>query len=287
LVRKHSRVIDLDQALGAETEAAPTTLTGDFRHHEAFHSSFLQVPRDVLVYLPPGYDDDSERRFPVLYMHDGQNLFDGATSYNPGDEWCVDETAEELITNGTIKPLIIVGIYNTGEQRVHEYTPSRERKYNAGGKANLYGRLIVEELKPFIDARYRTLSGPHHTAMAGSSLGGLLTLYLGLRYPGEFGKLGVMSPAVWWDRKVIVRHLDRLTQKPHLKIWLDIGTEEGRQAVRNATLLRDKLISKGWREGRDLAYLEAQGALHNETAWSLRVGPMLEFLFPAADSHRS
>lgn len=284
MVRKYSRVREIQLRVRYDTEPQPTTLTGNFRHHEAFHSRFLPDPRDVLVYLPPGYDDEPDKRYPVLYMHDGQNLFDGATSFSPGDEWCVDETAEELISNGTVAPLIIVGVYNTGEQRVEEYTPSKERKYDAGGKAALYGRLLVEELRPFIDEHYRTQAGADHTGLAGSSLGGLVTLYLGLRYPGEFGKLGVMSPAAWWDRKMIIRQVRRLTEKPHLKIWLDIGTEEGKPAVRNTAQLRDELMSKGWRLNRDLMYHEAEGALHNETAWSYRVGPMLQFLFPGRHS---
>jgi predicted alpha/beta superfamily hydrolase len=144
------------QAEGQTPPPRQQTLTGEFRAHPKFHSKFLPADRDVLVYLPPGYDRDRSRRYPVLYMHDGQNLFDGSTSFIPGMEWRVDETAQALIESGAIEPLIIVGIYNTGNLRVDEYTPTADARYKAGGKAALYGRLIVEELKPFIDARYRT-----------------------------------------------------------------------------------------------------------------------------------
>ena len=147
-----------------------------------------------MVYLPPGYVEDTGRTYPVLYMHDGQNLFDPATAFG-GNEWRLDDTAEELIERGAIEPLIIVGIYNTGEQRIHEYTPTTDPKLG-GGKADLYGKMLVEEVKPFIEKTYRTLPGPENTGMGGSSLGGLVTLHLGIQYPQVFGKLAVLSPSV-------------------------------------------------------------------------------------------
>jgi predicted alpha/beta superfamily hydrolase len=258
-----------------------STLTGDFRLHESFHSTYLAKDRDVLVYLPPGYSEQLERRFPVLYMQDGQNLFDGATSFIPGMEWRVDETAQALIISQAIEPLIIVGIYNAGEQRIDEYTPTRDPKYNAGGHADLYGRMLVEELKPFIDARYRTLTDPSNTALGGSSLGGLVSLYLGLKYPRVFGKLAVISPSVWWDNGVIVRSVRSLDSKLPLRIWLDMGTAESPGAARNARRLRAALVAKGWSEGEDLKYFEAKGAGHNEQAWAARMSQVLEYLFPA------
>src|ERR671930_1388301 len=109
-------------------QAQPHTLTGDFRTHPKFHSKFLPTDRDVLVYLPPGYRDDRRRRYPVLYLHDGQNLFDGATAYVPGKHWRVGETATELMTAGLCAPLIVVGIYHMGEERVEEYTPTRDAR---------------------------------------------------------------------------------------------------------------------------------------------------------------
>jgi predicted alpha/beta superfamily hydrolase len=265
-------------------EQSQHTLTGEFRTHKNFHSRFLPSDRDVLVYLPPGYSSNRKERYPVLYLHDGQNLFDGATAFIKGAEWRIDETAQSLIASRDIRPLIIVGIYNTGKDRVDEYTPSPDPKYK-GGKADLYGRLIVEELKPFIDSKYRTLRDAENTGLGGSSLGGLVSLYLALKYPEVFGRVAVVSPSIWWDKKMIVRRVRALKRRTSARIWLDMGTKEGgdeaRENISNVRELRDALTAKGWKEGVDLKYQEAEGAEHNERAWALRVEPMLRFLFPA------
>src|SRR5262245_39586755 len=199
-------------------------LRGDVRLPNRFHSAILNNDRDIIVYLPPGYETDKQRRYSVLYLHDGQNLFDGATSFIPGQEWQVDETAQSLITARKIEPLIIVGIYNTGKDRADEYTPTQDAKYKAGGKADLYGRMLVEELKPFIDTNYRTRRDASHTGIGGSSLGGLVSLYVGLKYPTVFGRIAVVSPAVWWSDKQIIHFVEALPKKPSVRIWLDIGT---------------------------------------------------------------
>ncbi len=260
------------------------TLTGEFRYHENFASQFLGNQRTLIVYLPPGYEHEPERRYPVLYLQDGQNVFDRATAFL-GQEWQVDETAQALIEQGKIEPLIIAGIYNTGEQRIHEYTQTRDERKQAGGQAGLYGRFLVEEVKPFLDRRYRTLREPQHTGLGGSSLGGLVTLHLGLRYPQYFGKLLVMSPSVWWDRGVILREVEWLRANPSTRIWpriwLDMGAKEGHILLAQARMLRDALIAQGWQLKADLHYHEARGARHTESAWAKRVGPALRFLFPA------
>ncbi len=262
------------------------TLTGDVRLHKSFHSAMLNNDRDVIVFLPPGYDADSKKRYPVFYMHDGQNLFDGATSYIPGQEWRADEIAQSLIAAGKIEPLIIVGIYNAGVERVNEYTPAQDQKYKAGGKADLYGRFLVEELKPFIDKTYRTKADAKNTGLGGSSLGGLISLYLGLKYPTVFTRIAVVSPSVFWADNQIVHYTEGQTRKPPLRIWLDIGTKEGRDVkeaqstVDGARLLKRTLIRKGWEEGKDFKYFEAEGAEHNEKAWAARLDQILEFLFP-------
>ncbi len=259
---------------------APALPSGDFRKHPGFRSNFLPTARDVLVYLPPGYEEDAARRYPVLYLHDGQNLFDPATAFIPGQHWRVGETAQALINSGVIEPLIIVGIYNTGHGRVDEYTPTRDVRFNAGGRAGDYGRMIVEELKPFVDARYRTRQGAEHTGLGGSSLGGLVSLHLGLLYPEVFGNLAVLSPSVWWDNRRILREVEALRARPRTRIWLDMGTAEGAHATNNSRLLRDALVAKGWTLRKDLKYFEAVGGQHNELAWATRVGPFLRFLFP-------
>ena len=270
----------------AKTQQSAHTLTGDIRYHKSFHSRLLNNDRDVIVYLPPGYDADKQQRFSVLYLHDGQNLFDGATAFIPGQEWKVDETAESLIKAGKIEPLIIVGVNNTGKDRVNEYTPTQDAKYKAGGSADLYGRMLIEELKPFIDSTYRTKSGASHTGLGGSSLGGLVSIYLGLKYPNVFGRVAVISPSVWWSDKQIVHFVEMLPKKPSLRIWLDIGTKESRspeeasKTTNDVRLLNDTLVKKGWRAGKDLQYFEAKDAEHNERAWAARTPQILEFLFP-------
>src|ERR687895_2961582 len=265
----------------AQAQPAPTspehTLTGDFRLHHNFRSQFLQERRSFIVYLPPGYKPRAVRRYPTLYFHDGQNIFDKATSV--GEEWRADEAAQALITAGEIEPLIMIGIYNTGVHRVGEYTPTAiEGK--GGGLADAYGRMLVEELKPLVDRKYKTLPGAGSTGMAGSSLGGLLTIHLGLKYPTVFSRLAVLSPSVWWDQRMILGQVNALPAKLPIRIWLDAGTAEGEEVVRDSRALRDALTGKGWLEGQDLAYQEAEGGQHNEASWAKRVGPFLKFLYP-------
>ncbi|MDQ3068192.1 MAG: alpha/beta hydrolase-fold protein [Acidobacteriota bacterium] len=252
----------------------------DLRKHERFASRFLAETRDLIVYLPPGYADTPAQRYPVLYLHDGQNLFDGATAFVAGQDWHVNATADAMIREGEIEPLIIVGIYNTGEHRIDDYTPTRDRKHRKGGDADLYGQMLTQEVKPFIDAEYRTLAAPGDTGLGGSSLGGLVTLYLGMRHPDVFGRLAVMSPSVWWDGRVILRVVRMTEPKPRLKIWLDIGMDEGKKTLLDARALRNELVRAGWVDGEDLAYSEVADAGHNEAAWASRVGLFLQYLFP-------
>jgi predicted alpha/beta superfamily hydrolase len=256
-----------------------TTLTGDFQLHRGFHSRHLPDDRDIIVYLPPGYRTEAERRYPVLYLHDGQNVFDTETAFL-GQEWQADETAEALIRGGEIEPIVMVGIYNTGLHRVDEYTPTRSSPRDAGGKARHYAAMLVDELKPFIDAEYRTLDGPENTGLAGSSLGGLVTLYIGLRHPEIFGKLAALSPSLWWSHGAILRMIrDHPIPRPHPKIWVDIGTAEGNRHTRDTRLLRELLLRQGWELDVDLAYVEDQGAGHSEGAWASRMPFVLRFLF--------
>ena len=247
--------------------------------HAAFSSRLLERPRDLVVYLPPGYDDEPRRRYPVLYMHDGQNLFEGDTAYVPGQYWRLGEMADMLTAEGRIEPLVIVGVYNTGHGRLHEYTPTRDRRLG-GGLARTYGRMLVEELKPFIDARYRTDVARERTGLGGASLGGLVTMFLGLRHADVFGRLAVMSPSVWWDKRAILRYVAKASPKPTARIWLDMGTAESKHGIADARRLRAALVKAGWREDVDLAYSESQGATHSEVAWARRVGDVLQFLYP-------
>jgi len=261
------------------------TLTGNIKRHRRFRSKILGNHRDVLVYLPRGYSRFSRRRYPVLYLQDGQNVFDAATSF-AGVEWGVDETAQRLIRRNLIEPLIIVAVANMTDDRIHEYAPTpgvidskAKRQKHSKGLARKYGRFLTEELRPYIDKKYRTKPEAEFTGLGGSSLGALLTLSVGLWFPNAFTRLIVMSPSVWWDDCVIYKMVEELDKKPPLKIWLDTGTREpGWERVR--TLL-DSLIEKGWRLGEDLIYAEIEGGDHSEGAWAARVDPALRFLFPA------
>jgi predicted alpha/beta superfamily hydrolase len=208
------------------------TLTGNIQEHRGFRSKILGNRRDVLVYLPPDYRRLSRKRYPVLYLQDGQNVFDAATSF-AGVEWSVDESAHHLIRKKLMEPVIIVAIANVGEDRIHEYAPTpavidadAKRKKRSRGLARDYGRFLVEELKYYIDRKYRTKREAEFTGLGGSSLGGLLTLSLGLWFPNVFTRLIVMSPSVWWDDQVIVKMVEALYEKLPLKIWIDTGTNE-------------------------------------------------------------
>lgn len=259
--------------------ARAPTLTGDVRRHPQFPSRFVR-PRDVLVWLPPGYDADSTRRYPVVYFHDGNNVLDAATSFK-GVEWGVDETAARLIGEGKVRPFIAVAVYNTPD-RVSEYTTAADPRHG-GGQGTDYQRFLVEELKPFVDGSYRTLTGPGDAGVVGSSLGGLVSLELGLARPEVFGLVGCVSPAAWWAGRDVVRRA-ALVQPAKLRVWLDSGTAEGtahagrREWLDDARALRDALLAAGCREGPRFHYEEVEGAVHDEGAWAARVDRILVFL---------
>jgi predicted alpha/beta superfamily hydrolase len=251
------------------------------RLHE-FRSRWLPSRRDVTVYLPEAYFAEPDRRFPVFYLHDGQNLFDGRTSYIADHTWRGSETADAMTAAGKMEPTILVGVANTGVRRMMEYTPTRDARLGGGG-GDRYGRLLVEELKPLIDGTFRTLTGPEHTGMGGSSLGGLITLALGLAYPQVFGRLAVMSPSVWWNQRSILNLVSEFRtsdSRSRPRIWLDMGTGEGLKHLRDTDLLHRRLRLRGWRDDKDLKYLRVEGAFHTEDAWANRFDETLAFLFP-------
>jgi predicted alpha/beta superfamily hydrolase len=246
-----------------------------------FASRNLSTARTLIVYLPPGYEAGADR-YPVLYLQDGQNLFDPATAF-AGQDWRADVTADHLIRRRLIEPLIMVGLYNTGFERIAEYTPTRDQRQN-GGKGDRYAAMLAREVKPYIDAAYRTRRGAAHTGVGGSSLGGLVSLGAGLLYPRVFGRIAILSPSVWWDQQSILKMVERYQFPVRPRIWMDAGTAEGdapEQVIAELRMLRQALLAKGWREDLDLRYSEAHGAGHNEWAWGARFGMVLEYLFPA------
>ena len=275
---------------GASASTPPAhTLVGRFKTHANVTSTHLANPRTVMVYLPPDYDAPARAtaRYPVLYMHDGQNLFDRATGFG-GQEWQMDETAEALIASGKIQPLIIVGVNNTAA-RMTEYTPVGASPA-PGKNGDDYARFLIEELKPFVDKTYRTRPGREDTAVAGSSLGGLISLELAMTRPDVFGKAGVVSASLFWNDRQALKQAAALGSKlREVKYWVDMGTKEGgaapgetvATAVLNARRLVDIFKQSGLVPGRDYVYLEVPDGEHNETWWARRMDQMLMFLFPA------
>lgn len=239
------------------------------------------LARPVWVWLPPGYDSAPARRYPVLYLLDGQNVFDGTSA---GAEWMVDETAQRLVLAQQVQPMIVVAV-PSGRDRVDEYTPTPGRMDGArrGGGGPAFARYLLDDLKPVIDARFRTRPDAAGTTVGGSSLGGLLSLWIALHHGDRIGAALVVSPSVWWDDGFIERDVHQWTlpkggQRPRL--WLDIGGQEGPGAVSAVRRLRDALIARGWMfPGPHLAYLEVADARHDELSWAARVEDMLKFLY--------
>lgn len=267
-------------ATGAEAAARQHTITGDVREH-TITSTNLNNARKLWVFLPPGYDADPTRRYPVLYMHDGQNIFDDATSF--AGEWHADEIATVLIEMEQIEPMIIVGIENNAD-RVHEYTPTEY--LGEGGRAPQYAKFVVEEVKPFIDRTYRTKTGRAATGIAGSSLGGIVSLYLTQQYPDTFSRCAALSPSLWWDQRKFLAALQQDTSwAKGLKLWFDTGTHENGNNIRSAMQVADckqlagTLQRRGFVPDKDFVYREYLNAPHNEQAWADRFDEVLLFLY--------
>ena len=295
----HNRTMELDGdktqrvQVAAWRTAVPTTsgavaerkstVTGDVRVHEDFRSKHLVNSRRLLVYLPPDYEKKPNERYPVLYMQDGQNLFDDATSF--AGEWHVDETTERLIKEGKIPPLIIVGIENAGGDRVDEYTPVSSR--GEGGRGALYAKFVVEEVKPFIDKTYRTKSDRASTGIGGSSLGGLISLYIVKQYPSVFGRCAAVSPSLWWNLgQFLAEAQTDAAWARGARIWFDMGTKEDEQNVMVSQMRINDCIDfarslerAGLKREQDFTWRKVDGAMHNEAAWADRFDEMLIYLY--------
>jgi predicted alpha/beta superfamily hydrolase len=262
----------------------PAASPGRLVVHADFPSALLGNRRTLTVYLPPGYDGQTTQRYPVVYMHDGQNLFDTARAAF-GVAWQADATAERLINAGRIPPLLIVGIDNT-PQRVDEYAYDRDRSERAGGRGALYARFVLDEVKPFIDATYRTLPDRRQTAVVGSSLGGLVSLAMAREHHEQFALCGAVSPSLWWagGRILDEYELDGGWMR-RMRFWLDMGTrEESRRghvpsAIRRARRLVASLDGARLVPGRDYYYWEVAGGEHNEAAWAARFDKVLLYFF--------
>jgi predicted alpha/beta superfamily hydrolase len=262
------------------------TVVGNLLIARNIYSPQLKNERNLLVWLPPSYGT-TDKHYPVLYMHDGDNLFDAyATDFG---EWQIDEALITLAEEGI--EIIIVGIPNMGEKRFNEYCPFDDIKPAMG---DTYLDFIINTIKPMIDEDYHTLPAPAHTGIAGSSMGGLISLYGFLKYPDVFGMCGAFSPVFWYNDNALYQTIQTYATG-HGRVYLDIGTQEGevyaylvsnkstpdeaahsvyRDGVRQ---LRDGLMQKGY--SANLLYVEDEGARHNEYAWAKRLPDSFRFLF--------
>ena len=255
-------------------EPAPraSRLTGDVRLHRDVGSRYVR-PRDVRVWLPPGYADSATARYPVLYVHDGQDALDAAASFT-GVEWGLDEVATRLIRDGSLAPFIAVCVTSTADRRA-EYAP-------AAGAPDPYARFLIEELRPFVERTYRTRPGPAGTAILGAGLGGAAALRLTLAHPGVFGHSASLSmPAR--SAETLVARIPRPVAG--VRAWVDAGSEEGGSAVeRERTAqavhaLGAALAQAGLREGTDLHIEIVAGGVAAERDWNVRLDRVLTFLF--------
>jgi predicted alpha/beta superfamily hydrolase len=243
-------------------------IVGIVKYHRGFSSTLLNNQRDIVVWLPKGYNSRKKKdmRYAVLYMHDGQNILDPKTAY-AGKDWRADETITKLIRKRKIKDIIVVGIYNT---------PDRLDEYCWSEKGQLYLRFIVEELKPFIDSNYRTLADRENTAIIGSSMGGLISFYAGWFYPEVFSKAGCMSSSFYYHNDHALKLVEDYNgPKKNVKFYIDHG-EDGLVRGQKMFCL---LTQKGYLLGQDIDYYYAPGAEHNEKEWAARLERPLIFFF--------
>ena len=249
------------------------------RKWASFTSTVLPSTRGVWVYLPASYTENTLAKFPVLYMHDGQNLFDPNTAFG-GNEWKVDETLDAAAEDGSIRETIVIGVENTSD-RINELTPTYDASEMAGGKADKYLRMIVEEIKPMVDGALRTLTTRDQTAIMGSSLGGLVSVYAGVTRADAFSIVGAMSPSTWWDGTMILGAVGTMpmrTSKPTL-VYVDSGNAgPSNDDVRNTAALAQKLRDVGYVDGTTLKYVVQNGGQHNEIYWAERLPAALAFM---------
>lgn len=256
-------------------------------HHRHFRSEHLENERQVSVYLPPDYHLHRETRYPVVYLHDGQNVFEQHTSAF-GIAWDAAVTADRLTEQHRLEPVIQVAVHNTPD-RLLEYAPFPDPNVNVNeGRNHAYGQFLLDEVKPFIDLHYRTLSDRDHTAIVGSSMGALSTLSLAWKRHRDFSMCGILSPSLWWARNRILRELETVESYPWLqtmKFWLDMGNKEGgARAVVPPALQRTRRLVElfdqaGLLPGVDYYYWEVAGGEHNEAHWAARYDKVLLFFF--------
>src|SRR5215475_7072435 len=258
--------------------------TGDLRLHE-FPSRFFRNTRFLRVWLPPGYDnaENSIRRYPILYLNDGQNLFEPSISFT-GVEWQVDETAERLIREGQIAPMIVVGIDNAAKDRLREYMPYRSLSpAMLRVQGTRYPNFLIKEVMPFITRTYRIASGPENTGLGGSSLGALISLYTAAMRPGMIGRLLLESPSIWASNRQMIKESRSVKQWPQ-RIFLAAGTAEAGREDRDRSMVDDvrelaAIFRRAGLNDQRIKLVIDEGATHHESAWARRFPDALAFLF--------
>lgn len=240
----------------------------------SFTSKILDNNRALRVYLPPSYEENKDKRYPVLYMHDGQNLFDAETAFG-GVEWQVDETSDQMMVSGEIEEVIIIGMDNTGGHRLREYTPSADPDYG-GGDGEKYLNFITTEVMPFINQKYRTLTGKENTLLMGSSLGGLISFYAGWEHADIFGRVGCVSSSFWWDNEFMIEKVISSKDMKSVKIYIDCGGQK--DGAEQTNKMHQVLLGKGYEENKNLYYHFAADGKHSESSWSKRLHIPFRFL---------
>ena len=246
---------------------------------EDFYSEILDNNRDIRIYLPPSYYDNHNKFYPVLYVHDGQNVFEAGESYS-GESWNLHHTAEYLIRENMIEEIIIVAVDNMGQQRLSEYAHQdghfKGEEVKAKGLA--YENFLIEELMPVIESEFRVKSGAKNTALMGSSMGGLVTFNIGMRRTDLFANLAVMSPSLWWGKSSALEKInDYDYSNLNHKIWLDTGDAEGKlMSFSENEFAELKKLKKN--NNLNLIYYLVPEGVHSESAWAARVHcPLLYF----------
>ncbi len=256
--------------LGDQNSNNKPNITGNYKILKNIPSKYLKPIRTVVVWLPETYNhtEAQKYRYPVIYMHDGGNLFDPGTSFG-GMDWGVDEAMHEGTKAGYLKDAIVVGVYNTVD-RMSEYTPFPDPKHKGGNGEN-YAKFMVKELKPLIDSKFRTLPDRENTFIGGSSLGGLISLYIGISRPKVFSGIIAMSPSIWWANGGIINWLlENKVSEFDGKIWVDMGTREGEEAIEFSRKLSQTIKSE-CPAYTGLIYKEFTGGTHSEGSWRQRI----------------
>lgn len=274
-------ITDLDTVYVADSDAfsykPATTLSAPRIMTSTITSTVASIPsRDIHVYLPRGYDENTDRRYPVVYFHDGQNVFDPG---GPNGSWSADAAATREMARGAMREAILVAIDNSSN-RIPEYMPPSDSYLEVVGIGDAMANFVINNVKAFVDTNYRTLTDATNTGSVGSSMGGLFSLYLGREYSG-FGKIAVMSPSLWSSPNLVARIKNEGARA--LRAHFDMGTIEGEPYFGDCVAMCDTHVGQGEIVSADVEFVAGCGQAHTESSWQARLPETLDFLFPARD----